>query len=116
MSENTSILFNARNSKMVFHPATFSLVDSGIHVLLAIENFASASMRNGRVAYSRVNFRSGFKRISIAMGVTLVASWLCLSLPLPEKLIMPSGLMGGIHPASMEILLTSANKIITGMK
>ena len=101
---------------MVFHPVTFSLVDSSIRLLLAIENFASASMRNSRVAYSRFNFRTGFKQISIATGVMLVASLLCLSLSLPKGIIIPSGLMGGIHPASMEILLTSANKIITGMK
>ena len=104
------------------HTVTFSLVYGSIHVLPAIGNFASASMRNSRAAYASFSSRISLKRTVVVAGLLFVASLPCLSLSLTAlsafsaKMLIPGDLLGGIHPASMEMLVTSAVQSVTGMQ
>lgn len=89
-----------------------SPVNSTLHTLLAISEGTVASLRSPFSKFTS----SAFKRGCLAAGIVLAASLLCLSLSLPAKMIIPSDLLGGIHPASMDMLFASTQHSLTSVR
>lgn len=110
------ILISARNPKMHFHSITYSLAHGSIHFLLEIGNIIAAGMRNSRSAYCMLRSQISYKQALMGAVVMLLACFLCLSISLPIKMVVPGNLMGGIHPASLEVLAVSAGKFMAGIK
>lgn len=90
--------------------ATLNSLNSGIHLPTAVSHLATSLIRNSRDAYFRWVSMPDWKPVCIATAIMLVTSGLCLSLTPPEKLIIPGSFLGGIHPASMEMILKPASR------
>jgi hypothetical protein len=65
---------------------------------------------------SRGALKRGCVAAGVAAGTVAVTSLLCLALALPVKMIIPSDLLGGIHPASMDMLLSSNPHSLRSMR
>jgi hypothetical protein len=76
-------------------------LNSASHTLLAF-------LRRPFAVPSRGALKRGCVAAGVAAGTVAATSLLCLVLALPVKMIIPSDLLGGIHPASMDMLLSSS--------
>ena len=90
---------------MLIQSLSFSPLNSPFHSLWVSAQWGVACLRHPFSAFSRRTFKRG----CVAAGIVAAASLLCLSLSLPMKIIIPSDLLGGIHPASMDMLVASAH-------
>lgn len=101
---------------MNFLPITLKPENSCIDLLLGSGSFLSGIMREGRRALFTRSALIRYPQIAIATAVIVVASWACLSISIPETMVMPSTLLGGMHPASIDLVFSVQNKLIAGMR
>jgi hypothetical protein len=90
-------------------PITISPLNSASQTLLAF-------LRSPFGEPCRGALKRGCVAAGVAAGTVAVTSLLCLALALPVKMIIPSDLLGGIHPASMDMLLNSNPHSLRSMR
>jgi hypothetical protein len=90
-------------------PITISPLNSAAQTRLAF-------LRSPFGGPSRDALKRGCMAAGVVAGTVAVTSLLCLTLALPVKMIIPSDLLGGIHPASMDMLLGSNPHSLRSMR
>jgi hypothetical protein len=101
---------------MLVQSLSCSPLNSASHTLLATSVAALAFLRRPFGVPFRGALRRGCVAAGVAAGTVAVTSLLCLALALPVKMIIPSDLLGGIHPASMDMLLSSTPHSLRSMR
>jgi hypothetical protein len=87
-----------------------------MHALLALSAGALAWVRSPLRRPARGALKRGGAALGVAAGIVVLASLLCLMLPLPMKMIIPSDLLGGLHPASIDLLFASNGHSLMSMR
>jgi hypothetical protein len=90
---------------MNFLPITLSPENRCIHLLLEGGSFVSGMVRDSSREFSELSSFVRNKQVLIATVLIMAVSWACLSIAIPETVLVPSSLMGGVHPDSIDLFL-----------